>query len=119
MKQTRHLFVMLLLLAYTGQSLVAVGAPCFMMPSSSPDSAVDTVGMDHSGHDMSGEAADSGSGCCDGGGFCSMSECQSAVAVPLFVPPWDTAHPISFILAQTASAPILHSSSLYRPPIFA
>ena len=49
---------MLLLLAYTGQSLVAVGAPCFMMSSSSPDSAVDTVGMDHSGHDMSGKQPD-------------------------------------------------------------
>ncbi|MDH3991649.1 MAG: hypothetical protein OEV47_01995 [Gammaproteobacteria bacterium] len=117
MKQTRHLFVVLLLLAYSGQSLVAVGAPCFMMSSSSQGSAVDMVGMDHSGHDMSGQAADSG--CCDGGGFCSMSECQSAVAVPLFVPPWDVAHPISFIGAQTASAPILQSSSLYRPPIFA
>ena len=45
---------MLLLLAYTGQSLVAVGAPCFMMSSSSQASAPDMVGMDHSGHDMEG-----------------------------------------------------------------
>jgi len=110
---------MLLLLAYTGQSLAAVGAPCFMMSSSSQGSAGDMMVMDHSGHDMPGQAADSGSDCCDGDGFCSMSECQSAVAVPLFLPPVAASEPVVYYGALAVPAPLLQSSFLYRPPIFA
>lgn len=120
MKLLRQYFVLLLLLAYTGQALVATGAPCFMMASSSAVMSADMPGMDHSGHTMPGsEQAGAGADCCDGAGFCSISECQSVVAMPIALV-HATAAPVSTqVTAQCVSPPSLDISPLYRPPIFA
>ena len=120
MKLLRQYSVLLLLLAYTGQALVATGAPCSMMASSAAAMSSDMPGMDHSGHTMPGsEQAGAEADCCDGAGFCSISECQSVVAMPIS-PVHATAAPVSTqVAAQHISPPSLDISALYRPPIFA
>jgi hypothetical protein len=94
MNTSKQLMVLLLLLAYAGQSLAAVAMPCLMMgpaPDGSGTAAntympanADMAGMNHAGHQM--KSADvtlqsGASSCCDGG-LCSMSHCQSVVALP-------------------------------------
>ena len=120
MKLLRQYFVLLLLLAYTGQALVATGAPCFMMASSSAVMSADMPGMDHSGHTMPGsEQAGAEADCCDGAGFCSSSECQSVAAMPLTLVHAVAAPASAKVTAQRVSSPSLDTSPLYRPPIFA
>jgi len=111
---------MLLLLAYAGQALVATGAPCFMMASSSTVMSTDMPGMDHGGHMMPGpDQADTETGCCDGAGLCSISECQSLAAVPISLV--DAAAVLSTVRLPASPIPrfSLDTSPLYRPPIFA
>ena len=113
---------MLLLLAYAGQALVATGAPCFMMASSSSSSAMSTdmPGMDHSGHTMPGsDQADAEAGCCDGAGFCSISECQSMAAMPISLVDAAAVPATAQLSASPISRFSLDTSPLYRPPIFA
>ena len=116
----RRLLILLLLLTYTGQSLAAVGAPCFTMGSAAGESSADMTGMDHSAHTMAmapHEALDAGSSCCEGGGFCTMSQCQSVAALPETTA-LNTAtylaiyHDVSSFVSFSFS-----SDSLYRPPI--
>lgn len=114
----RRLLILLLLLTYTGQSLAAVGAPCFTMGSAA---GAAMTGMDHSAHNMAlapDNTLDStGSSCCEGGGFCTMSQCQSVAAVPETTG-LNTAnylaiyHDVSSFVSFSFS-----SDSLYRPPI--
>ena len=119
MKRLRYLLTALLLLTYVGQSLATVGAPCFMMSSTPNDLGSDLSSMDHAAHhsaamDDAGAASES---CCEGGGFCSMSHCQSVVALP------DTAlvRAVGYIAvygnAVSLLSPVLSSDSLFRPPI--
>jgi hypothetical protein len=120
MKPIRQYLVMLLLLAYAGQALVATGAPCFMMASSSTVMSTDMPGMDHGGHMMPGpDQADTETGCCDGAGLCSISECQSLAAVPISLV--DAAAVLSTVRLPASPIPrfSLDTSPLYRPPIFA
>lgn len=117
----RRLLILLLLLTYTGQSLAAVGAPCFTMGSAAGESSAAMTGMDHSAHNMAlapDNTLDStGSSCCEGGGFCTMSQCQSVAAVPETTG-LNTAnylaiyHDVSSFVSFSFS-----SDSLYRPPI--
>ena len=112
-RRIKTLTSLLLLLAYLGQSLAVVGAPC--APPAEPGMAM--AAMDHSGHDMS--ADDATHDCCDNGGFCSMSHCLAAAAVPVSLPP--TALPLvhSQPLPAYSPLPANRLESLFRPPIAA
>jgi len=120
MKRRRQIIALLLLLAYAGQSLAAVGAPCFMSASAPGDISTDVAAVDHATHHMpsTGQANDAGEGCCEGGGFCSMSHCQSAAALPATVvasaPHYFTGY-CQVAAFSSCSNPL---DSLYRPPIF-
>lgn len=121
--------VLLLLLAYAGQSLAAVAMPCLMMgpaPDGSGTAAntympagADMAGMNHASHQMNTGDATQHSGssnCCDGG-FCSMSHCQSVVALPQTQLSGGLV--VQAILHDVAAV-ISHSpptDNLFRPPI--
>lgn len=120
MKYPRQIITLLLLLAYAGQSLAAVGAPCFMSASSPGEISTDVAAMDHSAHHMNStdQADNAAEGCCEGGGFCSMSHCQSAAAVPgtvVAIPPHCFTDYRNVAGFSSCSNPL---ESLYRPPIF-
>jgi hypothetical protein len=104
MSPIKRTLAVLLLLAFTGQAVVSVAAPCFMMNG-------------HAGHDMSAEQ-DSASSCCDGG-LCSMSHCQMAPAMP--IPLFDNSPEKAFTYSaiDSVSAVISSLTTLYRPPIIA
>jgi hypothetical protein len=119
MRPLRYLLTLLLLSVYVGQSLAAVGAPCFMMNSTPTQLSGDMADMDHAAHHMASmeEAVAASDSCCEGGGFCSMSHCQSVVALP------DTAliGAASYVAVYRDTSSFLSlrlpSGSLYRPPI--
>ena len=118
MERVRHCMMLLLLLAYVGQSIAAVGAPCAMMAPAPAEMSVAMPGMDHSGHAMgSAEQVDaSGGNCCDSG-LCSMNQCQSLAALPGSL---DSANANPAIVYGAARAISSHSSTttpLFRPPI--
>ena len=121
MRHRRQFITLLLLLAFAGQSLAAVGAPCFMPASIPGEISTDVAAVDHSAHHnmvSTGQADDAAAGCCDGGGFCSMSHCQSAAAVPAAVAavaPHCFAGYLTVARFSSCSNPL---ESLYRPPIF-
>lgn len=99
----------LLLLAYVGQSLAIMGAPC------APPADVSMSGMDHSGHHMvSDDVTDT---CCESGGFCSMSHCLTAAAVP--VSPMPAGLPVlqAQPIQDRYTVPANWRESLFRPPI--
>lgn len=112
------MIALLLLVAYLGQSLLAVGAPCFM---SGPDTGGEfgvLADSGHAGHHMDTvdqfEAGDSG--CCDGG-FCSMSHCQSVAALPAGNVTCGMTCSAAFIPSFFSASPNHTAASLYRPPI--
>ena len=113
MNSLRHVIVLVLLLAYTGQSLLAVGASCAMNAGPTQEMA----GMDHSDHHDMAPATEGGVSCCDGG-FCSMSHCQSVAAMPQSETgdrvdcPGSWSH--VFLLSSTG----LTVDPFFRPPIF-
>ena len=122
MKKLRKPLLLLLVLAFTGQGLVANALPC-QMPSNMQAStgAVDMTVMDHTAHHMpagAAEAADSTSGenCCDLG-VCTMGHCQSAVTLPLDYLASSAEFTPVFSRYDTAAAPSGVIDSLYRPPI--
>ena len=120
MRCRRQIIALLLLLVFTGQSLAAVGAPCFMSASIPGEISTDVAAVDHSAHHMvsTGQADDAAQGCCEGGGFCSMSHCQSAAAVPgtvVAIPPHCFTDYRNVAGFSSCSNPL---ESLYRPPIF-
>ena len=125
MKRFRHITVLLLLLAYAGQSMAMLATPCFMMGVASTAISSDMAGMDHSGHDMAlvdhdmgpGDTTASDGNCCESGGFCSINHCQSMAALTdltafdanIFAPARRDAVPSSSLNLSLVS--------LYRPPI--
>ena len=121
MKRFRHMITSLLLLAYMGQSLAAVAMPCFTMASGSAsgDMSAAVAGMDHSGHHMAPveQAATGSENCCDGGGFCSMSQCQAVVALTGATLPGAASYAAIHHDASPFSPLKLPRASLYRPPI--
>ena len=119
MKRFRYLITSLLLLAYMGQSLAAVAVPCFTMGSETGDMSTTLAGMDHAGHHrepVEQTATDSES-CCDSGGFCSMSQCQSAVALTEAALSGAASYVAIHNDAPSFSPLNLSWTSLYRPPI--
>jgi uncharacterized protein involved in copper resistance len=120
MSPIKRTLAVLLLLAFTGQAVVSVAAPCFMMNAPTGEMNHDMADMDHgghAGHDMSAEQ-DSASSCCDGG-LCSMSHCQMAPAMP--IPLFDNSPEKAFTYSaiDSVSAVISSLTTLYRPPIIA
>jgi hypothetical protein len=128
MKSIRRILVLLLVLAYAGQALVASALPCTSMNMGTavvadvlvamPDTGGDADMTAHAGHHMSTDAATEGApvSCCDGG-LCSMSQCQSAPALPqtLSLPAHE--FPVAYAATTDFSSPIHPLYSLYRPPI--
>jgi hypothetical protein len=119
MERVRYYMTLLLLLAYVGQSLVAVGAPCAMMAPASFEISAAMPGMDHSGHGMgSADQVDaSGGNCCDSC-LCSMSQCQSQAALPGSLDSANVNPAIVYGAARAISPPSSTTTPLYRPPIF-
>ena len=119
MKRFRHLITLLLLLAYVGQSVAVSGAPCFMMGAASGAMSADMAGMNHSGHDMGSpeQVVADGSSCCDGGGFCSMSHCQSIAGLAETAVSDTVTYTGVRLDTASFSSPSFSSGSLYRPPI--
>ena len=105
--------MLVLLLAYTGQSLLAVGASCAM--SAGP--AQERAAMDHSDHHDMAPAAEGGVNCCDGG-FCSMSHCQSVAAMPQSEASDRLNSPGSWSYVFLQSSTGLAVYPFFRPPIF-
>ena len=109
---------LLLLLAYVCQSLAAVGAPCAMMAPASTEISAALPGMDHSGHAMaSADQADAGSGNCCEAGWCSMSQCQSAAALPGTLDSGNVNPAIVYGDARAVSSYNYTATPLLRPPI--
>lgn len=77
MDKIRQVMLLLVLVVYTGQSLLAVGAPCSMDNGAGSEMSA----MEHAGHHDMAAVEASDAGCCEGG-FCSMSHCQSVAALP-------------------------------------
>ena len=120
MKRPSHMLVLLLLTAWITQSVAAVGASCAMSGSvdgnAHDHSGMAAPDMEHSSHHVPvNSGADSGS-CCDGGGFCSMSHCQMAAAVPQADLPTGPVSGATVHEALPAHSPPVRPSSLFRPP---
>lgn len=118
--------VLLLLLAFTSQTVAVSALPCQMMAPvgdavhSNALDGVDMAATGHAGHHLSAdsdaEPAGAAGGCCDGG-LCSMSHCQSSPGL-LLDHPGSTLPVFSFHgVAFESGAPLHPVDSLYRPPI--
>jgi len=122
MSKFRKPLLLILLLAFTGQGLVANALPCQMpLNNQANTGASDITAIDHSAHHMpaaAAQAADNNSGenCCDMG-VCAMSHCQSAVTLPLDYFASSAEFTPVFSGHNTAAAPSGVNDSLYRPPI--
>jgi hypothetical protein len=116
MERVRYCMMLLLLLAYVGQSIAAVGAPCAMMAPASSEINAAMPGMDHSGHAM-GSADQADASCCDSG-LCSMSQCQSLAALPGSLDSANVNPAIVYGGVRAISSPSSTKTPLYRPPIF-
>jgi hypothetical protein len=119
MKPFRQLLATLLLLAYVGQSLAIVAMPCSVSIPGSADTSTAMAGMDHAGHYMDAppQAAADRQGCCEGGGFCSMSHCQSVAALPETSASPGITYVASYRAADSLSSPVHPAASPFRPPI--
>ena len=119
MKRFRYLITSLLLMAYMGQSLAAVAVPCFAMGSASGEMSAAMAGMDHSGHHIASvdQTVTGSESCCDSGGFCSMSQCQAAVALTEATLSGAASYAAIHNDAPSFSPLNLSWASLYRPPI--
>jgi hypothetical protein len=121
MKKFHKPLMLLLVLAFTGQGLVANALPCQMpLNSQAGAGASDMTAVDHSAHRMPA-AAEAGAGansenCCDMG-VCTMSHCQSAVTLPVdYIASSANFTPV-FSRQDTIPEPSGVNDFLYRPPI--
>lgn len=128
MKSIRRFLVLLLVVAYAGQALVASALPCTSMSMGTvvvadvlvamPGAGGDADMVAHAGHHMKADAATDGvpANCCEGG-LCTMSQCQSAPALPqtLSLPAHE--FPVAYPASSDFSSPTHPLYSLYRPPI--
>jgi hypothetical protein len=115
MERVRQCMTLLLLLAYVGQSLAGVGAPCAMMAPAPAEISAAMPGMDHSGHAM-GSADQADDSCCDSG-LCSMSQCQSLAALSGSLDSANVNPAIVYGAVRAISSPSSTTTPLYRPPI--
>jgi hypothetical protein len=123
----KNIFIALLLLAFTGQSLAALIMPCQFV-SQNPMSmdmadmtgmeAADMPGMDHTGMSKSGKTNPlNPSDCCKTLDHCSSGSCSVALfghSFDLSPLTLDTDENVSYI----NEIPERLVSSLFRPPIF-
>ena len=119
MENGRFTIALLLLLAFAGQSLVVVSAPCSMMAGGVSVSSTDIADAAHAGHRMHGDPAsdaDATTDCCDGG-YCSISGCSSLMALADVPFPATFAGPDLTRDASPASLPNTPPSFHFRPPI--
>ena len=120
MKKFRKPLLLLLVLVFTGQGLVANALPCQMpLNIQATAGAADMTAMDHTAHHMQSvtdEASTSSENCCDMG-VCTMSHCQSAVTLPLGHLASSPGFAPVFSRHTAAAAPSGVYDSLYRPPI--
>lgn len=120
----KHILLVALLVAFSGQSLALVLPACAMGDApmtSAMDSAVASE-MDHAGHGhnhVTGPdfASDAAVDCCDPGGVCTMSHCLSsaAVAIGSLVPGAYLA--ATGVESRTPSSNAGIASLPFRPPI--
>ena len=121
MKTFHKSLLLLLVLAFTGQGLVANALPCQMpLNNQAGAGASDMTTIDHSAHHMPAAAEAAGStnaeNCCDMG-VCTMSHCQSVMTLPLdYIASSANFTPV-FSRQNTNAEPSGHNDSLYRPPI--
>ncbi len=129
MKRFLDRLCIVMVLVYSTQSLLAVGAPCLMSissPAASADhSGHDMASMPHSDHAMGGmDHRDhavtqmDASACCEGG-LCSMSHCQTAVAMPASGLPRQAFDTPLYPGAIPPALPQPGLESPFRPPIAA
>ena len=122
MKSLHKLLVLMLVLAYTGQGLLASAVHCEMpMSSDAAAGTANMAAMNHTGQSMQAmadEAAGSSSdgSCCDTN-LCAMSYCQSAAALPLDLLASSRGYHEVFSHLAGPAAPTRPNDSLYRPPI--
>jgi hypothetical protein len=122
MSKFRKPILLILLLAFTGQVIVANALPCQMpLNNQASTAASDMAAIDHSAHHMpagAAQAADNtgGENCCDMG-VCAMSHCQSAVTLPLDYFASSAEFTPVFSRHNSAATPSGVNDSLYRPPI--
>ena len=120
-KQLRSFIVALVLLAFTGQTLAAVAAPCSGMQAGSPHSGP-VADMGHAAHVMpdgpdSSETDASPVDCC-ADALCAMNHCMSAPAFGLtagFRSPASAAGILNTAHSLSYRPPA--ARSLFRPPI--
>jgi hypothetical protein len=108
--------VLLLLLAFAGQSVVATSSPCMMMPGPADGMPHDMSAMDHANHVMPAAADTLQPDCC-GEGYCSASNCQIVPGVPSPLPP--ASNDVKSVLSAAVLAfPVIPPlETRFRPPI--
>ncbi len=113
------MIALLLVLAFAGQSLVVVSAPCSLIAGGFPASSAETADPAHAGHHMAADPApdaDATTDCCDGG-YCSISGCSSLMALAdVFIPASITGPRLAGDVSPS-SPPTSPPGSLFRPPI--
>ena len=117
LEPARRRLSFILLLLWLVQSVAAFGAPCPMSPDNG--AATEMAGMEHAGHHADGhEQPDTaGSGCCDGGGLCSMSHCFSVAALPQPLLTHGFSPALPCLVGAAVLPPVHPPESPYRPPI--
>ena len=108
-------FVLLLLLAFAGQSVLAASTPCLMMSGPADDMPHDMSAMGHAGHEMPA-AGDAPQPDCCGGGYCSASNCEMVPGVPSPVSAALTERNFVLTAAELAPAVISPTETRFRPP---
>jgi hypothetical protein len=112
----RRLSVILLFL-WLVQSVAAFGAPCTL--SQEHGTGTDMAGMEHAGHhaDMQSQPDTASTGCCEGGGLCSMSHCFSVAGLPQSLLTHGFSPALPLLVGAAVLPPVRTPESLYRPPI--
>ena len=120
MEPARRRLSIILLFLWLVQSAAAFGAPCPMSqdPGAGADMA-DMAGMAHAGHhaDMQDPSDTASTGCCDGGGLCSMSHCFSVAALPQPLVTHGFSPALPCLTGAALRPPVHLPESPYRPPI--
>jgi len=119
MVKRQNILALLLTLVCMCQGWAVNAMPCAAMAGgAAAGSAHDMAGMSHADHQMDSAATHDGTGasCCDGG-LCSMSHCQSSVALPPAHPAGSPQYLQSYADSGAPAFPPNPVYTLYRPPI--
>ena len=117
MEPARRRLSVILLFLWLVQSAAATGAPCPVSQDSG--TGTDLAGMAHAGHHgaMPDQPDTAGTGCCDGGGLCSMSHCFSVAALPQSLLTQGISPALPSLAGAALRPPVHPPESPYRPPI--